>query len=196
AHVAAAPFGPLPPGEGDIEWHPRPRVQLGLSGYYNLVTTDIRARTGDPNAPLDQNNDGRTDNVGVWQGGVDLRALWRGASLQAEGFGRTEEPGGMYATRSFQGGYVQASYFILRSRLQVAGRIGRTDEPRYGATPIERALLGTRVDEQSAALNAYLRGHRVKVQVDYTHLHAEDQATGLDAGSAPNVHRVRAAVQL
>ena len=45
-------------------------------------------------------------------------------------------------------------------------------------------------------MNAYLRGHRMKLQVDYTHLHAEDRATGLEAGSAPTVNRVRAAVQL
>ena len=30
-------------------------------------------------------------------------------------------------------------------------------------------------------MNAYLRGQRVKVQVDYTHFHAEHTATGLDA---------------
>ena len=36
----------------------------------------------------------------------------------------------------------------------------------------------------------------MKLQVDYTHLHAEQMATGLDARSGPNAHRVRAAVQL
>jgi hypothetical protein len=45
-------------------------------------------------------------------------------------------------------------------------------------------------------VNAYLRGRRVKVQVDYTHLHAEQMATGADAFSGPNANRVRAAVQL
>ena len=45
-------------------------------------------------------------------------------------------------------------------------------------------------------MNAYLRGQRVKVQVDYTHFHVEQMATGVDALSAPNANRVRAAVQL
>ena len=67
--------------------------------------------------------------------------------------------------------------------------------PLYGSTPDERARLGDRVDEQSAAVNAYLRGHRVKVQVDYTHLHAEERRPGWTR-SAPDQHRVRAAVQL
>jgi hypothetical protein len=52
-------------------------------------------------------------------------------------------------------------------------------------------LLGaSSVDEQSAALNAYLRGHNAKLQVDYTH------TTNHDAVMEPVVHRVRAAVQL
>ena len=48
ARVAAAPWGPLPAGEGDIEWHPDPRAMMGLAGYYNLIPTDVIARTGDP----------------------------------------------------------------------------------------------------------------------------------------------------
>jgi hypothetical protein len=197
ARVAAAPWGPLPAGEGDIEWHPEPRAVMGLAGYYNLIPTDVIARTGDPLVDTDQDNDGRVDNVAVWQGNVELKALWRGAAVQAEWFGRTETPGGIYPSRSYQGAYVQASYFIIRGRLQVAGRLGQTAVPRYKSTPTERARLGTEIDEQSVAINAYLRGsHRIKLQVDYTHLHATDATTGLAAGSAPDVHRLRAAVQL
>ena len=150
-----------------------------------------------PLVDTDQDNDGRIDNVAIWQGNVELKALWRGAALQAEWFGRTETPGGIYPSRSYQGAYVQASYFIIRGRLQVAGRLGQTDVPRYKATPAERARLGTEISEQSVAINAYLRGsHRMKLQVDYTHLHGTDATTGLDAGSSPVVHRLRAAVQL
>jgi len=197
ARVAAAPWGPLPAGEGDIEWHADPLAMMGLAGYYNLIPTDVIARTGDPLVDTDQDDDGRIDNVAVWQGNVELKALWRGAALQAEWFGRTETPGGIYPSRSYQGAYVQASYFIIRGRLQVAGRLGQTDVPRYKATPAERARLGTEISEQSVAINAYLRGsHRMKLQVDYTHLHGTDATTGLDAGSSPVVHRLRAAVQL
>jgi len=197
AHVTASPWGPLPPGEGDLEWHPRPRASLGVAGYYNLVPTDIGARSNfDPTVNTDVDGDGRIDNVAIWQGAVELKALWRGAALQAEGFGRYEIPGGLYDSRSYWGGYVQASYFVIRGRLQLAARVGHTDVPRYGSTPAQRALFGDQIDEQSAAVNAYLRGHRVKVQVDYTHSHAEDATTGLPAQSAPTQHRIRAALQL
>ncbi|MES1210495.1 MAG: porin, partial [Pseudomonadota bacterium] len=50
--IVATPFGTLPVTEGDIDGHRRPRLSVGASGYYNLAATDIRARTGDPNAPL------------------------------------------------------------------------------------------------------------------------------------------------
>jgi len=194
ARVVASPFGPLPPGEGDIEWHPRPRVSIGVAGYYNLVPTDIVARTGDPTANTDLDRDGRFDNTAIWQGGAELRALWRGAALQAEWFGRTEVPGGGMASRNYTGAYLQASYFVIRGRLQVAARIGETDQPRYGSTPDDRIRFGNHDDEQSAAVNAYLRGQRVKAQVDYTHSHTTIADTGLDAGTAPIVHRVRAAI--
>jgi hypothetical protein len=190
ARVAAAPFGPLPPGEGDIEHHTRPLLMVGVTGYYNLAPTDVRLRTGNPAADIDVNGDGRVDDVAIWQGGFELRALWRGAAVQAEWFGRSEDPGVAAAARTFWGGYLQASYFILPTRLQVAGRVGRSDLPLYGATAEEHARRGTRVDEQSVALSTYLRGHRIKMQVDYAHLSADG------ATSAPDVHRVRAAVQL
>jgi hypothetical protein len=184
------------PGEGDLEWHPRPRASFGVAGYYNLVPTDLVARTGDPNADTDYDDDGRVDNVAIWQGGAELKALWRGASLQAELFGRYEVPGGPYASRSYWGAYAQAGYFVIPGRLQVAARFGHTDVPLFGSTALDRALHGDRITEEAAAVNAYLRGRRVKVQVDYTHFHAEQMGTGLDAFSAPNANRVRAAVQL
>jgi len=188
--VVASPFGALPTTEGDIEWHRRPLLAVGLAGYYNLAPTDVQARTADPMAPTDLDGNGRIDNVAVWQGGAELRAVWRGAALQAEWFGRLENPGIAGPSRRYWGGYTQASAFILPHRLQVAARIGRADLPLYGATAEEHLLRGTRQDEQSGAVNAYLRGHRIKVQMDYSHL------TSPDAQSAPAAHRVRAAFQI
>jgi hypothetical protein len=196
ARIVAAPFGPVPPGEGDLEWHARPRMSFGVAGYYNLIPTDVIARTGDPTANTDQDNDGRIDNVAIWQGNFEMKAVWRGASLQSEWFGRYEKPGGVFASRSYWGAYVQAGYFIIRERLQVAGRVARTDVPLYGSTPGQRALFGDRIDEQGAAVSAYVRGRRIKLQVDYTHLHSVYAATGADAGSAPTQHRVRAGLQV
>lgn len=187
--IRATPFGPLPVTEGDIDWSEHPRLSLGASGYYSLVPTDVRARTGDPIASVDVDGDGRVDNVGVWQGGVDLRAVWRGAALQAEWFGRLEDPGVAAPSRRFWGGYVQGSVFVLPRFLQLAARVGRTDLPLYGATAAQRLLAGTYQNEQAGAVSAYIHGHRVKAQVDYTHLTSDGQ-------TAPSAHRVRAALQV
>jgi Phosphate-selective porin O and P len=190
ARIVAAPFGPLPVWEGDLERHASPLVQVGVSGAYQLLPTDVRARTGDMNAALDLDGNHLVDNVGVWLAAAELRAVFRGAAVQGEWFGRREHPGAGVADRDTWGAYGEASYFVLPRRLQVLARVGRTDLPLYGATVLERAMAGTRTTEESGGLSAYLRGHDAKLQVDYTH-----ESTP-DATSAPGIHRVRAAVQL
>jgi phosphate-selective porin OprO/OprP len=188
--VVAAPFGPLPLSEGDLEDSHRPLLSVGVSGAYFLLPTDVRARTNDASAPLDINLDHRVDNVGVVQGGVELRGLFRGASLQAEWLGRREQPGVAGPDRSYWGGYAQAGYFVLAHHLQAVARVGRTDLPAYGESLIARSLHGSRTTEETVGLNAYLHGHGAKLQVDYTH------ASTPDATSAPTLNRIRAALQL
>jgi phosphate-selective porin O/P len=190
ARIVAAPFGPLPPYEGDLEGQRRPLLSVGVSGAFLLVPTDVRARTGVTNALLDVDLDGRVDNVEVLQGGVELRAMFRGASLQAEWLGRHEQPGAGQADRSYWGAYGQAGYFVLAHHLEAVVRVGRTDLPLYGLSAVDRALRGSQTTEESAGFNAYLRGHNAKLQIDYTH------SSTPDAQSAPTVHRIRAALQL
>ncbi|HVU51562.1 MAG TPA: porin, partial [Polyangia bacterium] len=190
ARIVAAPFGPLPMHEGDLEGQPRPLASFGVSGAYFLLPTDVRARTNDATAPLDINLDHHVDNVAVVQGGLELRAMFRGASLQAEWLGRREQPGAAGPDRTYWGGYAEASYFVLAHHLQAVARVGRTDLPSYGEPLIARSLHGSRTTEETAGLNAYLHGHGAKLQVDYTH------ASTPDATSAPTSNRIRAALQL
>ena len=198
AHVAAAPFGPLPPGEGDIEWHPRPRAQLGVAGYYNLVPTDIRAaHRRSERAARCQDGDGRIDNVAVWQGGVELRAR--------------------LARRRAAGGVVRPLREARRHvrRPQLPGRPTRRRatsssaaacrSPRASAAPTSRAT-GRPVEQRCCGhprRRAGRRAERLPARAPREaagRLHAictrRTRPTGLDAGSAPTVHRVRAAVQL
>jgi hypothetical protein len=190
ARIAAAPFGPLPVTEGDQEGHASPLVQIGVSGAFQLLPTDVRARGAAPSAPLDLDGNQRVDNVAVWQMAAELRAIWRGASLQGEWFGRIEHPGAGAADRTFWGAYGQAGYFVLPRRLQAIARVGRTDQPLYGFTPEQRLAAGTDTTEVGGGLSAYLRGHDAKLQVDYAYLSTPD------ARSTPFVNRLRAAVQL
>jgi hypothetical protein len=190
ARFAAAPFGPLPVTEGDEGRSERPLVQLGVSGAFQLLPTDVRVRTGAVAAPLDLDGNRRVDNIAVWQMGAELRAVWMGASLQGEWFGRLEHPGAQEPDRTYWGAYGQAGYFVLPHRLQAIARVGRTDQPLYGATPDQRLAAGTATTEVGGGLSAYLRGHDAKLQVDYAYLSTPD------ARSTPFVNRLRAAVQL
>jgi hypothetical protein len=193
--VVAAPWGPLPDSEGDLVGQRRPLLAVGAAGNFNLLPTDLALRTGDPSANLDIDQNGRVDNVSVWQGAVELRAHFRGAALQAELFRRLEHPGVAGADRTTGGAYAQASYFVLPHFLQVAARVERSDLPLYGATLTQRQASGSRVYAQTGAVSAFVRGHDVKVQLDYTHLRSEGASTAGGVYS-PDSHRVRASAQL
>jgi len=195
ARVVAAPWGPLPDSEGDPVGQRRPLLAIGVAGNYNLLPTDVALRTGDPGANVDVDHNGRVDNVAVYLGAVELRAHFHGAALQAELFRRLEHPGVAAPDRTTGGQYAQASYFILPHFLQVAARLERTDLPLYGATLAQRQASGSHIDAQTGAISAYMRGHDVKVQVDYTHL----RTAGVTAAGglySPDSHRVRASAQL
>lgn len=190
ARLVAAPLGPLPIWEGDVEGHARPLFEVGVSGAYELLPTDVRARTDVATAPLDLDRDKLVDNVGVWLVAAELRAVFHGAAVQGEWFGRREHPGAGVADRDYWGAYGEASYFVLPRRLQVIARGGRTDEPLYGATLAARAARGARTTEGGGGVSVYLRGHDAKLQIDYAHLSTPG------ALSAPHVDRARAALQL
>ena len=104
-------------------------------------------------------------------------------------FGHLEDPGAAGPSRSYWGAYAQASYFLLPHKLQLAARVGHTDLPLYGATAEQRLLAGSSQNEQSAVVSSYLRGHRVKAQVQYSHLTSDGQ-------TAPSANRIQAAVQV
>jgi hypothetical protein len=193
--VVAAPWGPLPESEGDLIGQRRPLLAVGVAGNFNLLPTDVAERTGNPAANVDVDGNGRIDNVAVWQGAVELRAHFRGAALQAELFRRLEDPGVAGSERRSGGQYVQASYCLLPRVLQVAVRAERTDLPLYGATQTQHQASGTRVDAQTAAVSAFLRGHAFKLQVDYSHLRTSD-VTAAGGSYSPGSHRVRASAQL
>ena len=146
-----------------------PLVSGGIAGTYNLRPTDIRL------APIRPRVDRRrrqrqVDNIAFWQGGV--RAARPLARRRAAGRGvraAASAPAPLARTAKFWGGYVQASYFILPHRLQVAGRVGRSDQPTYGVPDAElRAAAAPSSTSKSVAVSAYLRGHHAKLQVDYS----------------------------
>ena len=196
ARVVAAPWGALPDSEGDLVGQRRPLLSVGAAGYFNLAPTDVVARTGNPQANTDLDNNGRVDNVAIWQGGVELRVHFRGAALQAELFRRLEHPGAGVADRTFSGAYLQASYFVVPHFLALDARVERTDLPLYGATLAQRKASGDHIDGQTAGVSAFLRGHDLKIQADYTHLRTTDVVSPAGTFYSPDSHRLRVSAQL
>jgi hypothetical protein len=196
ARVVAAPWGGLPDSEGDLVGQRRPLLSVGAAGYYNLAPTDIVARTGNSQANTDVDNNGRVDNVAIWQGGVELRVHFRGAALQAELFRRLEHPGAGVADRTFSGEYLQASYFVIPHFLALDARVERTDLPLYGATLAQHKAGGDHIDGQTAGVSAFLRGHDLKIQADYTHLRTTDVVSPVGTFYSPDSHRLRVTAQL
>ncbi len=201
--VVAAPLGPLPEWEGDVGRTARPLFSLGGVATFNRLPTDVRLRTASATANEDLDGDGWQDNVDVWQAGAEVRAVWRGAALQAEYFRRWERPPGDVAERRFWGAYAQASAFVLPRFLQVAARAGRTEFPLYGRSSFERVLAGDSGDELTGAITAYLRGHDLKVQLDYSHLvrrgilsPSTQAPDALLVSNSPDTDRLRVQMQL
>jgi len=121
---------------------------------------------------------------------------FRGAALQAELFRRLEHPGAGVADRTFSGVYLQASYFVIPHFLAVDARVERTDLPLYGATPAQRKASGDHIDGQTAGVSAFLRGHDLKIQADYTHLRTTDVVSLVGTFYSPDSHRLRVSAQL
>ena len=133
-----------------MEWHERPRLAVGVAGSTTWCPRTSWRVPGRPRLPERRqrraNGDHRKDNVALWQGGVELKAIWRGAALQAEGFARHEDPGSAGPSREYLGGIAGE---LLGPCPPFASRWpDRTDGP---------AALRRHVDPASSARNPHGR---------------------------------------
>jgi phosphate-selective porin OprO and OprP len=189
--VLAMPFGPVPLEEGDLERSLSPRLAVGGSASFIRQRWEVQNGTAVDVAWVDR-----------LQAGGELSLRWRGAALLGEITYRRETPGTgpavprLKSTLQSFAAYAQASYFVIRSRLQVAGRFA------YAQTPWE---LGYRVygalpdSSREATLGAtyYHLGHRAKLMLDASYI--DEQKVELDPGvmfGRRRSARVRAAGQL
>ena len=161
ARVVAAPFGPLPPGEGDIEWHHAPAAaSLGVAGYYNLIPTDIRLRTNNPTANIDHEQRRAHRQRRDLAGGLRAaRAVARGRAAGRVVRAR-RRPRRRRVRRAATGAATcRRATSCFRGRLQVAGAPRPHGRCRSTAPPPTNSVRrGTRIDEQSVAVSSYLRG--------------------------------------
>jgi hypothetical protein len=141
ARVQGAILGmPWKAEEGDPDNTPSPALLVGASGSFENTPapTEYGYREGMPAAQavgdedglVDVDGDGEHDNVRVMQLALDVAFRWRGLGVEGEAYFRQEDWGtiGQGQTppftpnEAYQGGFVQATYFLQPGRYQLGAR--------------------------------------------------------------------------
>jgi phosphate-selective porin OprO and OprP len=150
------PFGDVKYSEGDFESKDKPL--LAISGQFEHNDQRRPGTAGlDPIVSL---------KTVVWGGDVVLKV--GGLYLFGEYFGREREPISGPSFRS-DGWHAQASYFLVRDKLETGIRYARWDPTDLRA--------GDDQIEQGAAVNYYFRKHGLKLQGDYRQIENKLDAT-------------------
>lgn len=161
--------------ESDLEYHKKPALDFGTSYAFNKDNGDVH------NVPLLYGVQPKNQGIGggfgvadpygttVNQWGADAAFKYLGFAAQAEYFLRMTDthPGTAWALGSGQddsshqqGGYVQAGYFIIPQKLELAGRVGGIWDTN-----------GNNVWEYEGGVNYYIRGNNLKLQADVTKIY-------------------------
>ena len=115
---------------------------------------------------------------------LDMGYRWDGLSFQAAGYYRHDS----FTTPSLSSGddwgyYSQMGYYLIPSRLELAGRVSGVEFDKLNVAGVYRKTTA-----YSAGLNYYFHGHNVKLQMDYSFL---DNDSFRGQPSARDAHRVR-----
>ena len=163
ARLMFQPWGDVKYSESDLEWSPRPL--LAVAGQFE--SNNLHGATN-------------ADDFNTRVLGVDAAFKWRGFSAFGEYFARHRTPE-QSASFDSNGFHVQAGYFVVRNRLEVAARFARFD-PSDAIPNDDREEIG-------AALNYHLRPlHLLKMQGDWRRLK--------DEGRSQATHEVRLQTQI
>ncbi len=153
ARLQWAPFGDPRYSESDFEGSEK--FLLAIAGNYEENTRDVAASG---NIPAHQNR---------WDiAGVDVIAKYRGFSLFAEQFSRSNDRTRNLRDFDDEGYTVQVGYFVLPSKLELAIRSSEYD-PDTSIANNERL-------EKGVALGYFWNKHNHKLQADFREL--EDKA--------------------
>jgi uncharacterized coiled-coil protein SlyX len=162
--------------ETDFAYHDKPALDIGASYLYNQSDNDV---SGQPlvYSVQDLIRGGRggyatsaSRGSEVLQFGADVGFKYKGFSASGEYFIRNVDSDHQWSawnrltgygegTGTPQGGYVQAGYFIVPKKFEVAGRLGGV----WG-------LGDDQCWEQAIGFNYYIKGHALKLSGDVTHI--------------------------
>jgi phosphate-selective porin OprO/OprP len=167
--VVFQPFGALEYAEGDVGSSDVPRLAVAGNVEYN--------------AARNPRTDGRTRRVI----GADVALHYRGMSLLGEVYRRDLWHEAAPAASS-TGYVIQAGYFVIPRRLEVAGRLSSW-EPRQLDAPADVGQdVETGEHEAGLAIGYFLNNHNLKLQSDVRRLGR--------TGATPEPYEVRVQLQV
>lgn len=148
ARLAWSPFGAIPFEESDVANSPRPLLSLAAAAAWN----PRRSLAPDPDRPQTL-----TEQRRIGQAVLEVTLRYAGLSLTTEVHARRFESG--TGTAVDYGELLQAGWFLLPKRLEVAGRLARSTGAVGPNEPVQEATAG---------LNLFLHGRRLEVSSTWT----------------------------
>ena len=182
--VVVNPLGDMKYGEGDLDYSEKPLVSLGSSYYLNTVKKTVAGTGTAATSAIDNNNSNFVTDANGWLGTAvkgkyfgtaaaekikvdsweaDLAFKWLGASVQGEYFWGRGEGEGSGKELVAEGAYLQAGYFVIPKRLELALRYAWMDPNRY--------LASNAISEVQGGVNYFFYGNNLKIQGDIGNRH-------------------------
>ncbi len=197
ARIAVNPLGDMPYVEADVDYSKKPLASVGSSFYRNTVNPADQANDTSSLKYLNNSTGwfgvGRTaanltpaqatprtnESINFNTAEVDAAFKWLGFSAQAEYFWAQADGNTSKNTQIGQGYYIQTGYFIIPTKLEVAGRYSYLDP--------NRNLSNDHWVETAGAVSWYINKHNLKIQADYTNIHKQGRiaSTGASSTASP-----------
>ena len=207
ARIAINPLGDMAYSEADLDNSQKPLVSIGSSFYRNTVngTAEATTTTTTPTAGVGFLKTGgwfatgrglsatakqvaATEAIDFNTAEVDAAFKWLGFSAQAEYFLAQADGQTSKNIARAQGYYVQAGYFLIPSKLEIAGRYGYLDPNRDAANDHQVETTG--------AVSWYFSKHNLKIQGDYTNIHNQARLVTGSTSNANDDQQIRLQAQL
>jgi phosphate-selective porin OprO/OprP len=197
ARVAVNPLGDMPYSEADVDNTQKPLVSVGGSFYRNTLNSfELAVPAATPTAQPGLSNLNFNSSTG-WFGirqtsavnsvasgrqitgesalfntaEADAAFKWRGLFAEAEYFWAQAKGETTHKVASAQGYYVQAGYFIIPTKLEVAARYAYLDP--------DRDVTNDHWVETGGAVSYYFNKHNLKLQADCTSVHKQGRVINL-----------------
>jgi phosphate-selective porin OprO and OprP len=199
ARIAVNPLGDMAYSEADLDHSKKPLVSVGSSYYRNTLNPGETNRLGFATANTGWYGMGRalsatanqvrtTEAVDFNTAEVDAAFKWLGFSAQAEYFMAQADGNTSNNTARGQGYYVQAGYFVIPSKLELAARYSHVDP--------NRDISNDRLIETGGAVSWYFNKHSLKIQADYANIHKQQRLVAGSTSNANDDQQIRLQVQL